>query len=379
MPKHNAANERIKREYLQYLRHARRHSEASLDAVAKAIARFEEATGWKDFGRFHRAQAMAFKRKLDDARAVRTGKPLSRATVHSTLSALRQFLIWLAGQPGYKSKLAYDDAEYFNLSEKEVRVANARRDKPFPTLDQVHHVLGLMPAETDIELRDRALIALALLTGARDGALASFKMKHVNMAERLVQQDGRDVKTKFSKTFTTWFFPVGGEALEIFTHYYAHLRGKLLWGDDDPLFPATQLGLSAEGGFTPIGLSRNGWNSAAPIRAIFRKTFEQASLPYFNPHSFRDTLVQLGEKVCTSPESFKAWSQNLGHEGVLTTLTNYGQVSSHRQAELIRGIGVACTANAIDPALVAQALLAMRNLSPNESGDVPLSSNYLRC
>lgn len=363
MPKHNAANERIKREYLHYLRHARRHSEASLDAVAKSLARFEEATGWKDFGKFHRAQALAFKRKLDDARAVRSVKPLSRATVNSTLSALRQFFIWLAGQPGYKSKLAYDDAEYFNLSEKEVRVANARRDKPFPTLDQVHHVVGLMPAAADIELRDRALIAFALLSGARDGALASFKMKHVNMAERLVQQDARDVKTKFSKTFTTWFFPVGGDALEIFTHYYAHLREKLFWGDDDPLFPATQLGLSAEGGFTPVGLSRNGWNSAGPVRAIFRKAFERASLPYFNPHSFRDTLVQLGEKVCTTPESFKAWSQNLGHEGMLTTLTSYGQVSSHRQAELIRGMGVARAGSTVDPAIAAQVIALMEQLS----------------
>lgn len=363
MPKHNAANERIKREYMQYLRHAKRHSEASLDAVAKALARFEEATGWKDFGKFHRQQAVNFKRKLDDTLAVRTGKPLNRATVHSTLSALRQFFIWLAGQPGYKSKIAYADADYFNLSEKEVRVANARRDKPFPTLEQVHHVLGLMPAATDIELRDRALIAVALLTGARDGALASFKMKHVDLAEGRVHQDGRDVKTKFSKTFTTWFFPVGGEALAIFTAYCAHLRNTLHWGDDDPLFPATQLGLSAEGGFTPVGLSRNGWNSAGPIRAIFRKAFERANLPYFNPHSFRNTLVQLGERVCTSPESFKAWSQNLGHEGVLTTLTSYGQVSSHRQAELIRGMAVARVASTIDPALAAQFMAFMEQLS----------------
>src|SRR3954452_11948386 len=53
------------------------------------------------------------------------GKPLARATVHSTLAALRAFFIWLAGQPGYKSKIAYGDADYFNLSEKDVRIAKA--------------------------------------------------------------------------------------------------------------------------------------------------------------------------------------------------------------------------------------------------------------
>jgi integrase/recombinase XerD len=39
---------------------------------------------------------------------------------------------------------------------------------------QVNHVLHCAPASTDIELRDRALIALVLLTGVRDGALASL-------------------------------------------------------------------------------------------------------------------------------------------------------------------------------------------------------------
>lgn len=35
------------------------------------------------------------------------------------------------------------------------------------------------------------------------------------------------------------------------------------------------------------------------------------------------TLVRLGQEVCQSPEEFKAWSQNLGHEQVLTTFLNY--------------------------------------------------------
>jgi len=50
------------------------------------------------------------------------------------------------------------------------------------------------------------------------------------------------------------------------------------------------------------------------IRTIFKDAFESADLPYFNPHSFRKTLVTLGQKFCQSPEEFKAWSQNLGHE-----------------------------------------------------------------
>jgi integrase len=340
MAKHNSANARIKREYFQYLKEAMRRDEASIDAVAKSRSRFEESNGHKDFGRFHREQAVAFKRRLDEQTSVRTGKPLSRATVHSTLSAVKAFFFWLAGQPGYKSKIAYDDANYFNLSDKDVRIANATRQRPVPSLDQINHLLATMPAVSDIELRNRSLIAFTILTGARDGAIASLKMKHINLVERVVHQDARDVRTKASKSFRTWFFPVGGDALEIFTDYCQHLRDKLLWGNDDPLFPATLIAIDESGGFAPCGLRRENWKSAGPIREIFKAAFEEAGLPYFNPHSFRNTLVQLGERTCTTAETFKAWSQNLGHEQVLTTFSSYGSVAPHRQAELIRGLGI---------------------------------------
>jgi len=363
MAKHNATNTRIKRDYFQFLKEAKRRDEASIDAVAKALSRFEEANGHKDFKNFHPAQAVAFKRKLDGQLAQRSGKPLARATVHSTLSTLRAFFVWLADKPGYKSRLSYSDADYFNLAEKDVRIAKAVHHKPFPSLEQVHHVLSVMPCGTDIEKRNRALVAFALLTGARDGALSSFKLKHVDLAQCRVDQDARDVRTKASKTFSTWFFPVGGNAVEIVRDWCQHLRKALLWGDDDPLFPATKIGLSVGGGFAAVGLRRNGWASAGPIRDIFRAAFEAAGLPYHNPHSFRDTLVQLGERLCPSIEAFKAWSQNLGHEKVMTTLTSYGAVAPHRQAELIRGMASNQSQTTVDPAYVAQVMAAMAKMS----------------
>ena len=50
MMKHNPANERIKRAHFVYLREARRRNDASIDGVAKALARFELATSHRDFG-----------------------------------------------------------------------------------------------------------------------------------------------------------------------------------------------------------------------------------------------------------------------------------------------------------------------------------------
>lgn len=60
-----------------------------------------------------------------------------------------------------------------------------------------------------------------------------------------------------------------------------------------------------------------------------------AGLPYFNPHSFRKTLALLAGQQCRTPEEYNAWSQNLGHEDVLTTFRSYGDVSNYRQAEIM--------------------------------------------
>ena len=336
MKTYDAQNERIKRRYLTFLKEAKRFSESSLDGVAKAIHRFESYTRFRDFRQFHIQLAVAFKADLAKQRTARTEAPLSKATLLSTLSALKAFFQWLAGQPGYKSRLKYADAEYFNLSEKEMRVARARREQRVPTLEQIRHVLAMMPAESDIERRNRALIACTLLTGARDGAIASLKLKHIDISEGKLDQDAREVNTKFSKTFTTYFFPVGDDVSGIVAQWINYLVTEKLWGPDDPLFPATQVALGETRQFEACGLARTHWSNAGPIRAIFREAFERAGIPYANPHSFRATLAGLGEKLCKSPEEFKAWNQNLGHEGVLTTFTSYGEVSRERQGHIIR-------------------------------------------
>jgi hypothetical protein len=66
MATHNADNERIKRKYLAFLKQAKGQSEDSVDAVAKALARFEAATRYRDFKAFHFEQAVAFKKHLAD-------------------------------------------------------------------------------------------------------------------------------------------------------------------------------------------------------------------------------------------------------------------------------------------------------------------------
>lgn len=103
-----------------------------------------------------------------------------------------------------------------------------------------------MPAGTDIERRNRALVVFTILTGARDRAIASImKLKHVDLIAGCVNQDAREVRTKFSKTFTTYFFPVAEEIREIVKEWVEYLRNVKLWSNDDPLFSVTRVTLGA--------------------------------------------------------------------------------------------------------------------------------------
>lgn len=336
MTKHNAGNERIKRKYFAFLKGPKGLSEQSVDGVASAINRYEVYTKHKDFSTFNTDQVSAFMRNLAEQKGQRSGEKLSKATLHATSNQLKQFFQWLSREPGYK--IRYSDAEYFNLSRNDTHIATAKREQRWPTLEQVKHTLDMMPANTEIERRNRALFAFTILTGARDSAIASMKMKHVNLEQGCVYQDARDVKTKFRKTFTTDFFPVGDETRKIVEDWVTFLRTEKHWGVDDPLFPKTQLAISASRQFEAAGLMREHWSTATPIRTIFKEAFGKAELPYFNPHSFRNTLVQLCYSKCKTHEQTKAWSQNLGHDSVLTTLTSYGEVGRQRQAEILQGM-----------------------------------------
>ena len=333
-PKRNTANERAKRAYLSWLGGSQGRHEASLDAVAKALERFDEYNKRRDFAKFHFEQALGFKVRLGEQLSARSGAPLSASTIKSTLAALKAFFVWLSGEPAYRAKLRRNDAEYFNPSDNLTRIAGAHRRRACPTLAQIRAALAAMPTETEIDLRDRALVAFTILTGARDSAVVSARLKHIDIDHKLLEQDAREMDTKRAKTFTTWFFPVGADIEKIVVEWVEFLRGPKHFGPEDPIFPKTRVAQGPEREFAAISLDSAPWANANPVRTLFKQAFGRAGLPYFNPHSFRNTLVQLAYELKLHGEQLKAWSQNLGHEHCLTTLISYGEVPAFRQAEI---------------------------------------------
>ncbi len=338
-PRTNPKNDRAKRDYLIYLKDARQRSPATVEQVRHAIDRLEAYTGFKDFGAFNKDQALGFKRALVATKAQRSGNPISTATAHHVLQALKEFLAWLHGRPGYRRRIDLTDIAYLNLTAKEERIAHSPRPKAYATLEQYRAALFAMAHADEIERRDRSLFALLLLTGMRDSAAVSLKLKHISIEQYRVFQDPHEVKTKAAKAIETFFFPVGEDVVAIVADWVSYLTSEKLFGADDPLFPKTAVRPDASGSFAAQGLSREHWNNAAPVRAMFRDAFERVGLPYYRPHSVRDTLTQLAYKLQLNPEQLKAWSVNMGHESVMTTLGSYGHISRERQAELIASLG----------------------------------------
>ncbi len=336
MSKRNKDNLRIKRKYLVWRGDARGYSAATVDKSAAAISLYDDWLAGKDFRAFHSERARAFKRHLGGLRNERTGAPLTASTINGTLRELKAFFYWLADQAGYKSKINRADADYLTPDKKS---ENARRGslwKPHPSPEQAEYVIANMPAATVIEQRNRALVALLFLACSREGAAISLQLRHIDFANKCVQFDGRDVDTKFGKRFSTAFFPFGDAVTAPLADWVKELRSVHLFSSTDPLFPKTKVGVGASRKFEAMGILKERWASASSAATIFKAAFADAGFPPFSPHRVRDTVTELANDHCRTPEDFKAWSQNMGHEDVLTTFRSYGSVAPGRQMELMQ-------------------------------------------
>lgn len=323
------ANEKIKLNYFEFLRQADGKSEPTIRQVERSLTRFEKSTRRAPFKSFDQKQAIAFKEVLSK-------QELSASTTLSTVQDVKRFFSWLAMQQGFKRAIRPTDIEYLKLSDKMARTAMQPAEKSYPSLQMIEKVVASMPYETPIEKRNRALIAFTAITGIRDGALVTLKIKHFDEERCLVLQNPNEVSTKFGKRIDTFLFPLNDEFEAIVFDWVRYLKNHELFASSDPLFPKTALGQGADQCFDHSRLSREHWANATPIRTIFKNAFLAAELPAFTPHKFRDMIVSEAYRRKLSIDELKAWSQNLGHEGMLTTLTSYGKIPTEVQGRLVR-------------------------------------------
>lgn len=334
----NVENEKVKRRYFKWLRGARGYSEQTIVSIERAIHLYEEATGFMDFKTFCERQATGFKKWHNDRR--HNGKPISNTTKYHLLRHVNAFFSWLATQSGYRSRITLDAVSYLTLDRKSIREASSVRPQRYPSLEQVKSLVQSIEPLTDIDKRDRALIAFLLVTGIRYGALCSLSLECFDTDTLVVYQDPRSgVHTKGGKLIITRILPFDKELVKIVIGWFNHLVKELSFGPSDPLFPKTLVAQTADGFcFEAQGLAREFWSGGNSIRKILRSRSDRAGMPYFNPHSFRHAACQLALKLSRTPQEFKALSQNFGHEQVTTTLRSYGTLDDAQVSDVISNI-----------------------------------------
>lgn len=322
MSKVNPKNERLKHDWLEELE--RDDSASTIDHKLAALACYEEATDYLDFDKITLEAVDIFIKYVSE-------RPTRSRTNVATVNSVKSFFQWMVMDERIKGKLARKPINALRLKRKDRTASRARQKRPVATIAQIEAAVRAMPKTSAIERRNRALIAFTLVSGARDGAIISMRVKHVDLISKQVHQDPNEVDTKAGKQINTWFFPVGEVLIQEVYDYVDYLKREQDFTPNDYLFTSSARGRDDNDQFCIIGISKARWANAQPMRDIFRSAFNAVDLPYFNPHSFRKTLMALAYEMELSGEEIKAWSQNLGHEKLDTSVNNYGPVSLDRQ------------------------------------------------
>lgn len=333
-----AKNEKIKRAYFHFLREAQGFSPLSIEAVEKALWKWEEFSQEADFGKFNDKAAKSFKDWLAAQKGGRGGEGLSLSTQYHALRHLKDFFSWLSGQPGYKSRIDPFDVQYLKLGRKEARMATAAPRQEFPTLEQVQALCESIVPKTEVDHRDRALIAFTLLTGMRDKAIITLPLECFDADKLLIHQDPqKGVQTKFSKTISTMIFRFDEALLKHVLDWFRFLKEEKLFGNAAPLFPRTKLAHRSETDlcFEATGVEPAFWATTQGVRKVFKERSEAAGMRYYSPHKFRHTATVEAFKHCRTAEELRAISQNFGHENIGTTFSTYGKLPDMQVEDII--------------------------------------------
>ncbi|WEK49021.1 MAG: tyrosine-type recombinase/integrase [Candidatus Kaistia colombiensis] len=291
----NDQNDQLRYAYRVHLNGADGYSTKSIDAVLRHIVEYEAFIKYRDFRYLTKEEVTAFRDYVLERPSQAKGGELSSRSIVQTLAHLKAFFLWLANKPAFR-RMDRAAIDYFRPPRRTEVTARTGPDQPIPSPDDIRKMIAALPADTMIERRNRALVAFIYLTGMRDGAVISIRCKHILLEARQVNQDAREVHTKFGKNMLTTWFPVGDDIEQIVVNW---VKERLTRGaePDDPLFPATPSAVP------PLAPASGDvfWKTTGPVREIFRQACQAAEIRYFPPHLFRKTLARLGEKMCRTP------------------------------------------------------------------------------
>lgn len=307
-------------------------SEKTICQIAKAIEKFDKFTNYQNFKLWDFSSTKKYIKYLKDEK-------LALNTQSSYLKHLRDFFIWLSDQPGYKSKINRADTKYIALSHNEMNSLKTQIPKEYPTFEQAKAIFNVIKPQNEVKSRNKALMALAILTGMRVDSLRTLKIGDINLDKMEIIQ----VNAKFGKEILSKIFNFDTELKDCFLEWLKYLKEEKLYGNSDPVFPKNKQTQSKENlSFVYDEVEPLFWQSNSSISKIFKENSKMANLPPFSPHKYRHLSIYLAyEKVKSTKHPclvIKALSQHFGHKDIRTSLEVYAPLSRAKLSEILNEV-----------------------------------------
>lgn len=248
------------------------------------------------------------------------------SSVHSQMVYLKKYYSWFCTKPGYRSKIDSDAVEYFIINRAEKSMLNHKSEKAIPTLDDVLELHRSIKPNTEINLRNRAIIAIATTAGLREGALITLRKGNIDDDLFICQDPENGVKTKYSKKIWTLAFDFHQELTDSIREWKKKLDEKK-FSESDPFFPKfTQLVESDQNALFPFikEATKSFLSNPNVVNQIFQRLCKKAGLKYFHPHSYRHRWAMMGFENSYNGTQIRALSESAGHEEITTLLKSYG-------------------------------------------------------
>lgn len=329
----NPVNERLIKKYKEHVRQTKLADDKTLLALHKSLRSFEVLTDFEDVTHYTPSMAKKFLGNLRNLN-------LSASYMFKITSDAQKFMRWLADEPAGK-RIHRNDTDYLVLTQNEINEAHATGYKPHHEYKTLLQIVRSMPAKTIVEQRNRALVALVILTSPRVSELCNFRIDSIVQDPKngvyFIDIDPRKIKgVKFRTCRQATFLNVP-DLLNFVLDWRKHLVTKEGFGLKDPLFPAIASTFAQTRMFEraikkqPI--------STETAERIFNEACTQNGQAPLSIHSVRRTRARHIEDI-THDDKIVALQQDFGHSSIGTTRCNYGNITPTRQRELISTIPI---------------------------------------
>lgn len=329
---YSSENDRIIHKWQRY---AGRYDEKTIVKHLAAIRYFEQFLSGKSFNKLRTEDFEAVRDDLKRRANVTADDRMSASSIKHTISYLGSFFDWLIGQEGFR-RLPRDFRGYLAVPKAVIARSAQKKQKYFPSIEEAEQHLLAMPSNSLAEMRSRAIFALAFLGALRADAIASLRLRHIQIAQRLIIQDGAVSRTKAGKSITIFWFPIAKTFEEIVVAWIKRLR-MLGFQDTDALFPDTKWLKHKTDQAKQIPVM----STPYAVSEAFRVASRDLTVPY-TPHAAKHTIGAERDARPLTHQQRKAWSLNMGHETEQITERHYGTMTEDQRFEVMENIVTDC-------------------------------------